>query len=333
MINTRDSKDNSPADEKKHLITKKLIKELIRAIMFNRTERARNLIKKIENMGLNLNTKGYKNDPPLIWAISYSDFFRNLEIASALLDAGADANARGRYDETALIVAAERNNREAVDILLVAGGDPNVQNDKGSTALMTAVTQIVVLGKGHREIVQALLRKADPNIIKEEGQTALSCAMDWKNLPMISLLLAHNAVVPQEYFLRLFMFLYNCDQQNTDVLISLSKLCEQLRTYTEAKGIEEKQSQFSDLLNQAETYRALKYEKELVNLTTRYRNKFFREARKVLPQEIMPNEILEIVAAYDDPLQRLLTDETSNGKLSKSEEHKQDGHVVITRTP
>src|SRR3712207_2495053 len=54
----------------------------------------------------------------------------------ALLERGADVNARFRYGQTALFKAAERGHVEVVKLLLERGADPNVKDTfYGETAL------------------------------------------------------------------------------------------------------------------------------------------------------------------------------------------------------
>lgn len=72
----------------------------------------------------------------------------------ALLDRGADVNARFRYGATALFKAAEKGNTEVVKLLLERGADATVKDTfYGATAMTWA------LDKGHVETVRALLVK------------------------------------------------------------------------------------------------------------------------------------------------------------------------------
>ncbi len=72
----------------------------------------------------------------------------------ALLDGGADANARsGALDETALHVAARRRRPRAIEILLARGADVGARNAGGKTAWVHALRRgfddvVAVLGAG-----------------------------------------------------------------------------------------------------------------------------------------------------------------------------------------
>ena len=73
---------------------------------------------------------------------------------TALLDKGAEVNAKFRYGATALFKAAERGNVEVVKVLLARGADVKVRDTfYGATALTWA------LDNKHIEVVRALLEK------------------------------------------------------------------------------------------------------------------------------------------------------------------------------
>ncbi len=71
----------------------------------------------------------------------------------ALLDRGADVNAKDENGGTALMEAALLGNNATVQALLEAGADVNAKNKYGRTALMMAAAE------GYTEIVE-LLKKA-----------------------------------------------------------------------------------------------------------------------------------------------------------------------------
>lgn len=78
---------------------------------------------------------------------------------TALLDKGADVNAKFRYGATALFKAAERGNVEVVKILLARGADVTVKDTfYGATAMTWA------LDNGHVEIVKELLEKQPASV-------------------------------------------------------------------------------------------------------------------------------------------------------------------------
>jgi ankyrin repeat protein len=80
----------------------------------------------------------------------------DLAATTALLDQGADVNAKFRYGTTALFKAAERGHVEIVKLLLARGADATVKDTfYGATAMFWA------LDGNHLEVVNVLLEK-DP---------------------------------------------------------------------------------------------------------------------------------------------------------------------------
>lgn len=73
---------------------------------------------------------------------------------AALLDKGADVNAKFRYGQTALFKAAERGHAEVVKLLLARGADVTVKDTFYNTTAMTWA-----LNSKHVEVVRALLEK------------------------------------------------------------------------------------------------------------------------------------------------------------------------------
>jgi ankyrin repeat protein len=78
---------------------------------------------------------------------------------TALLDKGADVNAKFRYGATALFKAAERGHTEIVKLLLARGADVTVKDTfYGATAMTWA------LSNGHTEAVKALVEKDSASV-------------------------------------------------------------------------------------------------------------------------------------------------------------------------
>ena len=78
---------------------------------------------------------------------------------TALLDKGADVNAKFRYGATALFKAAERGNVEVVKVLLARGADVTVKDTFYSATAMTWA-----LDNKHVEVVRALLEKSPDSV-------------------------------------------------------------------------------------------------------------------------------------------------------------------------
>ena len=116
---------------------------------------------------------------PLFWAA----FSRRTDTVRALLEKGADVNAKNKYDDTALIHAAYAGDTDTVAVLLEKGADVNAKDDMGRTALIEAARQ------GRTETVRALLEVgADVTTRDKEGETALSKAEKHNYSDVVALL-------------------------------------------------------------------------------------------------------------------------------------------------
>ena len=108
----------------------------------------------------------------------------DLAATTALLDQGADVNAKFRYGTTALFKAAERGHLEIVKLLLVRGADATVKDTfYGQTALGWA------LDGNHLEIVEVLLKKDPAGVgdvlmtgVREGKPAFVKLALDTGNL-------------------------------------------------------------------------------------------------------------------------------------------------------
>ena len=115
-------------------------------------------------------------------------FRGDLATVEALLDQGADLEARDADGDTALIKAFDH--RPIVQCLVSRGADLNAQGKYGDTALMWAS------GQGSPAVVQFLLQSgADPNINGRIRGTALMQASRWDQVEAARLLLAHGAAL------------------------------------------------------------------------------------------------------------------------------------------
>lgn len=96
------------------------------------------------------------NEDDLLWVMAYGG---NIETVRALLDKGADVNAR--HDGwTPLMAAADQGQLEVARLLLSKGADVNAKTEDGYVALVNAIES------SRLEMVKLLLdHGADPNII------------------------------------------------------------------------------------------------------------------------------------------------------------------------
>jgi uncharacterized protein len=122
--------------------------------------------------------------PAFRGAARYGDVAR----LRALLDDGADVNARDRYHQTGLMLAAQGGHAECVRLLLARGADPDVAAKFSLTALMLAV-----IG-GHPECVRLLVSAGADLTIRASGapgftgKTALGLAGDRETEEIAALL-------------------------------------------------------------------------------------------------------------------------------------------------
>lgn len=101
-------------------------------------------------------------------------FFGHPELAAALLDRGAQVDARSTNSmkNTPLHAAAAGGHADVVDLLAKRGADPNAQQEGGWTALHSAAQA------GNREMVSVLVANgAHVNARAENGQGPLDMAL------------------------------------------------------------------------------------------------------------------------------------------------------------
>jgi hypothetical protein len=106
---------------------------------------------------------------------------------AALLDKGADVNAKFRYGTTALFKAAERGNIEVVKVLLARGADVTVKDTfYGATAMTWA------LQNKHVEVVRALLEKDSASV-----DTVLTTGVREGNLQLVNIAVTKGGIKPE----------------------------------------------------------------------------------------------------------------------------------------
>ena len=137
--------------------------------------------------GADVNARDSLGQSALMSAVG--SYTANTEIVKILLQAGADVNVKGRrydwqkYDETALMWAAEKGHGEIVRILVQAGADLDTGAGATGTALIKAAQG------GYREVVQILLDTgASVDARDRYGNTAMSRAEERGDTQIVDLL-------------------------------------------------------------------------------------------------------------------------------------------------
>ena len=112
----------------------------------------------------------------------------DLAAAAALLEKGADANARDEDGATSLAWAANHSNAAMAELLLSRGANPDLANELGVGPLSLAIAN------GSLPLVKLLLSKsANPNVARENGETPLMTAARLGQVEMMRLLLGRGA--------------------------------------------------------------------------------------------------------------------------------------------
>lgn len=106
---------------------------------------------------------------------------------TALLDKGADVNAKFRYGATALFKAAERGNADVVAVLLDRGADVNVKDTFYQATAMTWA-----LDGNHVKVVRLLLQKSG-----EEAEDVLMNGVRENNDEFVKLALERGGIKPE----------------------------------------------------------------------------------------------------------------------------------------
>jgi ankyrin repeat protein len=139
--------------------------------------------------GADVNAKDNIEDSPYLYAGARG----HQEILQMALAHGADLRSTNRYGGTALIPAAERGHVETVRTLINAGVEVDHVNRLGWTALMEAI----ILSDGgprHQQILQLLIdAKADVNLADKDGVTPLAHARQRGYSAMVEMLTAAGA--------------------------------------------------------------------------------------------------------------------------------------------
>ena len=107
------------------------------------------------------------------------------EVLQAIISHGVDVNATNKNNVTALMIACEIGNKDAIDVLLNAGGDPNIVDANADTCLQYAARNYCTA-----EVLQAIISHGvDVNATNTNNVTALMIACEIGNKDAIDVLL------------------------------------------------------------------------------------------------------------------------------------------------
>ena len=110
------------------------------------------------------------------------------QIASELVQAGADVNATDSHRNTVLHMA---RSGKMIDMLVDRGANVNVRNDSGETALWRSIVKL-----RNRGLAKALLNAgATPDLKPDNDATELAYAFEERDLELVRMLAAHGANV------------------------------------------------------------------------------------------------------------------------------------------
>lgn len=127
-------------------------------------------------------------------AVELADAARERDLVSVrmLLEQGADPDARGQFDTSAIHWLVRYDELETVRALLERGGDPNLVSGYGVTPLSMAATN------GNTGMVRLLLEAgADANTREQSGESLLMTAAGAGVLGSVTALVEHGAIVDE----------------------------------------------------------------------------------------------------------------------------------------
>ena len=145
------------------------------------------VVRALIEAGADVNAKTNNDVSPLYMCAQEG----HLEVARALIEAGADVNAKGKYDRTPLHSSAEYGHLEVARLLIDNGADVNAkEDDMGRSPLFRSALN------GHLEVVRALIQAgADVNAKDRFGQTPLHKSAEMNRLDVARALIEAGADV------------------------------------------------------------------------------------------------------------------------------------------
>ncbi len=148
----------------------------------------------------------------------------NEDVINYLLEQHLDINTQTPDGWTPLFIAARDGHAEAAKLLVFRGADINLPTNLGASALLMAVTQPYPTEKERLDLITYLLEnEADPNLNANNLWPPLYYAAVTQRLPVVQLLIEHNAHVTPTLYQAVATYLQKHPAQTNHKMIDLLK--------------------------------------------------------------------------------------------------------------
>ena len=142
------------------------------------------------------------------------------KVFETLIKHGADVNATNKNNRTALMIACNMGNVDAIDVILNAGGNPNIADDDGGSCIQYAVDA----GCSKTVLKTLINHGADVNVTNKNNTTALLLAIKKGNMDTIYVLLKAGAnphIANDNGFACIYCAVFeNCSQDVLETIIT-----------------------------------------------------------------------------------------------------------------
>jgi ankyrin repeat protein len=146
-----------------------------------------NDVRKYLEEGVDVNAANPKDGST---GLHYSSAIGDVGVMKALIEAGADVNARGPHGGGPLHKVILTRNSEAMDLLIDNGASINAKDDYGQTPLLIAAALMARMA-----FIKLIDKGADVNTVDEDGRTPLHAAAKALDEDAVKILIGSGAYV------------------------------------------------------------------------------------------------------------------------------------------
>ena len=194
-------------------------KENVRALMIACQKGNKNTINELLNAGADPNIADIDGDTCLHYGAQNDQC---TEVLQAIISHGSDVNAVNKDNVTALMIACEKKNTDAINVLLNAGADANIVdvNDVNAIKMKNVTALMVACHKGNTDEIKILLNAgADPNIANAVGYTCLHYAAgNYQCTEILQEIISHGANVNAVNKENVTALMTACEKKNTNAI-------------------------------------------------------------------------------------------------------------------